>query len=67
MKIKLNKKDFSTDIKNPTVSYLLRQVAPIHPIAAVKVNGSFVKKTDYDILALKEGDNVTIVYMLGGG
>ncbi|MBN1150582.1 sulfur carrier protein ThiS [candidate division WOR-3 bacterium] len=67
MNIKLNKKDFIVERDELSLSELLKIVAPRHPIAAVRINGKFVKKENYPCSFLNENDRVVIVYMLGGG
>jgi thiamine biosynthesis protein ThiS len=67
MKIQVNKKDFEVLGERPSVADLLEQMAPRHPVAAVKVNGAFVRRGEYGTNILKGGDRVIVVHMLGGG
>ena len=52
---------------SPSLGDYLRQLG-INPLAcAVERNGLVVKRDDFDATALREGDKLEIVRMMGGG
>ncbi|MCG6553769.1 MAG: sulfur carrier protein ThiS [Candidatus Magnetominusculus sp. LBB02] len=66
MKIRLNGDDYVTRAAT-TVAELLLEL-DIHPLrVAVELNMLIVKKADYGVTALKEGDSVEVVNFVGGG
>ncbi|MBN1619366.1 MoaD/ThiS family protein [candidate division WOR-3 bacterium] len=67
MKISLNKEIFVIPFDVVNIEDLIKLAAPRHPIAAVKVNGVFIKREEYGTFFIKENDTVIFVHMLGGG
>ncbi len=67
MKISLNKEILEIPGDEISIIDLIECTAPRHPIAAVKVNGVFIKRAEYSAFFVKENDAVTVVRMLGGG
>jgi len=65
MKIKVN--GDVTETKAGTVEALLSELNLRREGVAVEVNLAIVKKKDYAGFALKEGDEVEIVNLVGGG
>jgi thiamine biosynthesis protein ThiS len=33
----------------------------------IKINGSLIKKEDYDKAVIKDGDNVDVIHLISGG
>lgn len=65
MKIKLNGEEYQTGAL--TVEGLLDELRITAGRVAVELNLEIVKKTDYQLRGLKEGDRVEIVNFVGGG
>ncbi|MGE5894211.1 MAG: sulfur carrier protein ThiS [bacterium] len=65
MKIKLNGETYQTEAL--TVEGLLEELRITPGRVAVELNLEIVKKTDYQLRGLKEGDRVEIVNFVGGG
>ncbi len=65
MRLMLNGEDFGTNAA--TVGGLLRELCVLPERVAVEVNLGVVKKKDYQVFALKEGDRVEIINFVGGG
>jgi thiamine biosynthesis protein ThiS len=65
--IKVNGKE--QDLKNPaTIAELLIQNNVSQPdMVSVQLNGEFVYRQDYEIIALKDGDEIDFLYFMGGG
>ncbi len=66
MRLKINGK-IVDDLKAVTITELLDEMKVHSGRVAVEVNLNVVKKADYDIFALKDGDTVEIVNFVGGG
>lgn len=50
-----------------TLTELLKQLGIQQGKAAIEVNLSIIKKTEYNTFKLKEGDSIEIVHFVGGG
>ncbi len=66
MRLKING-EIVEDVKAVTVTELLDELKVLPERVAVEVNLAIVRKTDYGIYALKDGDAVEIVNFVGGG
>ncbi len=66
MRLKVNG-NIVDDLKAATVAELLDEMKVNSGRVAVEVNMMIVKKADYDLFALKDGDTVEIVNFVGGG
>lgn len=66
MKLTLNGELFDTS-KAETIQDLLDELGIESVRVAVEVNLTIVKKADYAVFKLKDGDNVEIVNFVGGG
>ncbi len=66
MRLKVNG-NIVDDLKAATVAELLDEMKVNSGRVAVEVNTMIVKKADYDLFALKDGDTVEIVNFVGGG
>ena len=66
MRLKVNG-NIVDDLKAATVAELLDEMKVSSGRVAVEVNTMIVKKADYDLFSLKDGDTVEIVNFVGGG
>ncbi|MDI6743889.1 MAG: sulfur carrier protein ThiS [Thermodesulfovibrionales bacterium] len=55
------------DSNAATVKELLDELKIVQGRVAVEVNLSIIKRDDYEVYRLKEGDKVEIVNFIGGG
>lgn len=60
-----NPETFATD--SFTVTELLKQKNFTFKMLIVKINGILVKKTDYDLAVVREGDEVMVLHLISGG
>ena len=65
MKIALNGEEYQTEAS--TVEGLLEELRISAGRVAVELNLEIIKKIDYQVRGLKEGDRVEIVNFVGGG
>ncbi len=65
MKLKVNGEAYTTE--RHTLAQLLREMEIVPERVAVEVNLVVIKKRDLEDFRLKDGDNVEIVYFVGGG
>ncbi len=66
MKLTLNGEPFETN-DEATVAEMLKQLDIEPSGVAVEVNLSIIKKSDYSVFRLKDGDKIEIVNFVGGG
>ena len=68
MKITINGEDYLTAKETITIIELLevRNVARPETVS-VQINGSFVKRKDFNTTVVKENDEVDFVFMMAGG
>ena len=50
-----------------TITQLLLKKNFTFKMLIVKINGTLVKKQDYDNAAVKDGDNVEVLHLISGG
>jgi len=67
MNIILNNREevFEKDLMN--ITELLQAKNYTFKIITIKVNGTFIKKDEYDTTYIKEGDNVAAIHLITGG
>ncbi len=68
MIIKINGDDYLTDKEAITVVELLKERNVARPeTVSVQVNGSFVKRNNFNTTVVKENDEVDFIFMMSGG
>jgi sulfur carrier protein len=67
MKILLNNNPENFQADTMTVNELLRMKNFTFRLLVIKINGSLVKKTDYEITTIHEGDEVHVLHLISGG
>lgn len=68
MKIILNNRDeIFEDHSEISVKDLLRLKNFTFPMIIVKINGKLIKKPDYSVSIIRDGDNVAAVHLISGG
>jgi sulfur carrier protein len=67
MKITVNKKDTMLEAPELTVRQLLQALRYTFPMIYVRINGQVVKKDQWDIRVIREGDMVDAIHLMGGG
>lgn len=69
MKITLNNRAEELDLNQPTISIeeLLALKSFTYKMLFVKHNGVVVKKEDYPVINVAEGDNVEVIHLMTGG
>lgn len=67
MKIQLNNSsaDFNGEVM--TVNELLRAKNFTFKMLVIKINGTLVKKTEYETALIHEGDEVHVLHLISGG
>lgn len=65
MKIRLNGSEYVTEAK--TIASLLEELGISADRIAVEQNLSIVKRTEFQNVAIKDGDSIEIVNFVGGG
>lgn len=65
MKIRLNGSEYVTEAK--TIASLLEELGISADRVAVEQNLSIVKRTEFQRVTIKDGDNIEIVNFVGGG
>lgn len=67
MKIILNNKVEVFNSELLTIRELLQLKKYTFKMLVIKINGTLVKKNDYDITTVKEGDDVMVLHLISGG
>lgn len=67
MKIQLNNNPENFEVENLTIAQLLKIKNFTFKMLIVKINGSLVKKDEYDEATVHDGDNVNILHLISGG
>lgn len=69
MKITLNNRAEELDLNRPTISIeeLLALKGFTYKMLFVKHNGVVIKKEDYPVTNVAEGDNVEVIHLMTGG
>lgn len=64
--IKVNNNDFPYE-EGLTISGILSKKRYMDHMIVVKVNNHFVRKEDYPLKIVKDGDDVKVIHLFGGG
>ncbi|PKL81633.1 MAG: thiamine biosynthesis protein ThiS [Ignavibacteriae bacterium HGW-Ignavibacteriae-3] len=69
MKITLNHRDdvLDTSKESITINELLKLKKFSFTRLVVKINGTLIKRENFDSASFKENDNVEIIHMISGG
>jgi sulfur carrier protein len=67
MKIILNNNPDNFAAEKLTVSELLKLKNFTFRMLIVKINGTLVKKTDYETAVVVDGDDVNVLHLISGG
>jgi sulfur carrier protein len=67
MKIRLNNNQEEVPGDSITVDELLKHKNYTFRMLVIKINGTLVKKPDYDTALISEGDEVTVLHLISGG
>ena len=68
MKITINGEDYLTAKETITIIELLEERNVARPeTVSVQINGSFIKRKDFNTTVVKENDEVDFVFMMAGG
>ncbi len=68
MQLKINGKDRELDASTPTVSQLLELENVEAPdMVSVQLNGTILKREEFDSQTISPGDEVEFLYFMGGG
>ena len=67
MKIILNNREESFEQSSITINKLLEIKKFTFKMLVIKVNGELIKKDRYDMVIIKEGDDVNVLHLISGG
>ncbi len=67
MKIILNNKEEAFEGDQLTINELLQAKNFTFKMLVIKVNNQIVKKTEYDSVLVKNGDDVMVLHLISGG
>jgi sulfur carrier protein len=67
MKIALNNREEIIEKDSLTVQELLELKNFSFKMLVIKVNGKLIKKTEYQVTTLAEGDDVMVLHLISGG
>jgi len=67
MKIQINNNPEAFPEDHLTISELLKKKNFTFKMLIVKINGQLVKKTEYETIEVKEGDDVMVLHLISGG
>ena len=67
MKIILNNKEEVFDNELLTINELLKIKNFTFKMLVIKVNNQIIKKNEYDLATIKEGDDVMVLHLISGG
>ncbi|MFH0866039.1 MAG: sulfur carrier protein ThiS [Bacteroidota bacterium] len=67
MKINLNNNEKELNFKEISVKELLAVQKFTFKMLIIKINGVIVKKDDYEITVIKDGDKVDVIHLISGG
>ncbi|MBC8319579.1 MAG: sulfur carrier protein ThiS [Bacteroidetes bacterium] len=67
MNITLNNKPESFEATALTISAILKHKKYSFRMLVIKVNGKLIKKSQYNVTEVRDGDNVQILHMISGG
>ena len=67
MKLVINGKDVQSKDNLSVTELLSEQEVKMPDMVSVEINGSILRRTEFDNTNLKEGDKVEFLYFMGGG
>ncbi len=67
MKLVINGKDTQSKDNLSVTKLLAEQKVKMPDTVSVEINGSILRRTEFDNTSLKEGDKVEFLYFMGGG
>lgn len=67
MNIILNNRDEVIEAENITVNELLKIKNFTWKMLVIKVNGKVLKRSEYDVVRINEGDDVSVFHLITGG
>lgn len=67
MKILLNNRRETIEPDNITVNELLKLKNFTWKMLVIKINGKVIKRHEYDLLKINEGDDVAVIHLITGG
>ena len=67
MKISLNNNPEEFDAETLTVNELLKVKNFTFKMLVIKINGTLIKKTEYETARIHEGDEVHVLHLISGG
>ncbi len=67
MKILLNNNNEHFESESMTISELLKVKNFTFKMLIVKINGTLVKKSDYETATIADGDDVNVLHLISGG
>ncbi len=67
MTITLNNNIENFDTETLTITEILEIKNYTFKMLVTKVNGNFIKRSDYEKVFVKNGDNVSILHLISGG
>ncbi len=67
MKIILNNKEEVFDSELLTINELLKLKNYTFKMLVIKVNNQLVRKSEYDQVTVREGDDVMVLHLISGG
>ncbi len=67
MKITLNNNNEELSGNEMTVQQLLNTKKFTFKMLVIKINGSLIKKDEYEKAVITDGDNVDVIHLISGG
>ncbi len=67
MNITLNNRPEVFDLEEMTVNQMLEIKKFSFRMRVVKINGQFIRKSEYASTLIREGDDVQMLYLMSGG
>jgi sulfur carrier protein len=67
MNIILNNRDEVIEADNITINELLKIKNFTWKMLVIKVNGKVLKRSEYDVVRINEGDDVSVFHLITGG
>lgn len=67
MNIILNNRPETFDLEEMTVDQMLEIKKFSFKMRVIKINGRFIRKSDYSTAVIRDGDNVQMLYLMSGG
>ncbi len=67
MRIILNNTEEEISANRLTISELLKYKNFTFRLLVIKINGKLVKREDYDVAVVRDGDHVVVMHLVSGG